>query len=579
MNLLKCQNCAENVQAGWRFCPACGTTVLPAQVHERRRVSVLFVDLVASTRLAKAYHSEEYFDLMGEILTVLAGEIEALGGHIVQFQGDAVLAVFGLIKTHSDDSLRALRAAKAAIQAVMAYGTKVGLELEGRAGMDVDEATTGWVGSEYTLFGSVVNLSRRLCSAAQPGEVLVSERGLKAVGGQAQFAVVQSRFVRDYTEERGPYRLLGFNTTQERAFDAPFQGRRAELAQLDSWWLRANTQNALVRGQVIGSPGVGKSRLLQTFIRRLESQEIRCVTIHPKHSSVSEDALARLSQHDALVIVLEQAERLPPDFLRVLEREREKPVLVLEHRTRVHGLSGEVMRLNPLGFVEARAITEAFAGPQPISLVKRWFETSGGNPWLLESYGRSALEVDALPDDGAPHGVTRAVLGRLDELTRSARETLSAAALFGGSIYGGALEAILGKPPSLDALLEAGWLSELEPSAISGEREFVIPIPLVMSVAETLTPIKSRKLWHFSLAVWFLERDVLRSKEHMQLSNSLSGGRVRLEKRPVQEIPDSESLEQLIAQLNATAFQPEAAAVLVVEGADADATVSFDLGD
>jgi class 3 adenylate cyclase len=558
--VLKCQNCSESVQAGWRFCPACGTVLLPSQVHERRRVSVLFVDLVASTRLAKSYQSEEYFDLMGEILTVLAGEIEALGGHIVQFQGDAVLAAFGLVKTHADDALRAVRACKAAIQAVTAYGAKVGLELEGRAGVDVDEATTGWVGNEYTLFGSVVNLSRRLCSAAQPGEVLVSERCISAINGGAQFAVVHSRFIRDYTEERGPYKLLGFNTTQERAFDAPFQGRRNEIAQLESWWLRANTQNVLVRAQVVGSPGVGKSRLLQFFTRRLEKQEVRCVTIHPKHSSVSEDALARLAQHDALVIVLEQAERLPPDFLRFLERERAKPVLVLEHRIRPENHIPNTMQLGPLGFIEARAITEAFAGPQPISLVKRWFETSGGNPWLLESYGRSALEMDA--GDGA-EGVTRAVLGRLDQLPRSARETLSAAALFGGSVYSGALEAILSKPPSLEALLEAGWLTELTPSAIAGEREFTIPIPLVRNVAETLTTMKSRKLWHFSLAVWFLERDATRSREHLRLSNALGGGRVRLEKREV----DTERVQQLVAQLEAGALKPDSSAELILEDA------------
>jgi class 3 adenylate cyclase len=519
------------------------------------------VDLVASTRLAKSYQSEEYFDLMGEILTVLAGEIEALGGHIVQFQGDAVLAAFGLVKTHADDSLRAVRAAKAAIQAVMAYGAKVGLELEGRAGVDVDEATTGWVGSEYTLFGSVVNFSRRLCSAAQPGEVLVSERGVNAVNGQAQFAVAHSRFIRDFTEERGPYRLLGFNTTQERAFAAPFQGRRSEIALLESWWLRANTQNVLVRAQIIGSPGVGKSRLLQVFTRRLEKQEVRCVTIHPKHSSVSEDALGRLAQHDALVIVLEQAERLPPDFLRFLEREREKPVLVLEHRVRPAAHIANTLALNPLGFVESRAITEAFAGPQPISLVKRWFETTGGNPWLLESYGRSALEVDA---GDSSEGVTRAVLGRLDQLPRSARETLSAAALFGGTVYSGALEAILGKPPSLEGLLEAGWLTELTPSAIENEREFSIPIPLVRHVAETLTPLKSRKLWHFSLAVWFLERDPARSREHMRLSNSLGGTRVRLEKRD----PVVDRVQQLAAQLEGSGATPDSSAVLILEEAE-----------
>ena len=528
---MKCQNCAENVDAGWRFCPACGTVLLPPEVHERRRVSVLFVDLVASTKLAKSYQSDEYFDLMGEILTVLAGEIEAMGGHVVQFQGDAVLAAFGLVKTHSDDSLRALRAAKAALAAVTAYGAKLGLELEGRAGIDVDDATTGWVGNEYTLFGSVVNLSRRLCSAAQPGEVLVSERGVAGIPGGASFAVVSELSIRDFAEESGPYRLLSFNSTQERSFDAPFQGRKAELALLDSWWLRATAQNALVHAQVTGAPGVGKSRLVKQFMEQLEGSGARCVTLHPKHSTLPEDALARLSQHDALVILLEQAERLPKTFLTSLERERQQPVLILEHRVRPAERITNTLELNPLNFVEARAITESFAGPQPISLVKRWFEAANGNPWLLESFGRSLLEGDVGAGSEAPDGVMRSVLGRLDELPRSARETLSAAALFTGSVYSGALEAILGKQPSLEALLESGWLVELRASALVGEREFTIPVPLVRRVAETLTPLKSRKLWHFSLAVWYLERDPPRSREHMRLSNNVSGGTMQLQRR------------------------------------------------
>ena len=194
---MQCPTCAEPVKAGWRFCPACGAILMPDRAQEQRRVAVLFVDLVASTKLAKSYGSEEYFDLMGEILTVLAGEIEALDGHVVQFQGDAVLAAFGLTKTHPDDAVRALRAAKSCLSAIEAYGTRVGLELEGRAGIDTDIATTGWVGKELTLFGNVVNLSRRLSSAAEPGEVLVSERIRDVARTQAQFMLAHSRVIRD----------------------------------------------------------------------------------------------------------------------------------------------------------------------------------------------------------------------------------------------------------------------------------------------------------------------------------------------------------------------------------------------
>jgi class 3 adenylate cyclase/energy-coupling factor transporter ATP-binding protein EcfA2 len=531
---MQCPTCAEPVKAGWRFCPACGAILMPDRAQEQRRVAVLFVDLVASTKLAKSYGSEEYFDLMGEILTVLAGEIEALDGHVVQFQGDAVLAAFGLTKTHPDDAVRALRAAKSCLSAIETYGTRVGLALEGRAGIDTDIATTGWVGKELTLFGNVVNLSRRLSSAAEPGEVLVSERIRDVARGQAQFMLAHSRVIRDYSEERGPYRLVNFKVAKNVAVQTPFQGRRNEMRWLENLWSQAQ-QVGLVQAQIIGPTGVGKSRLLQEFTQALE-QEVRCITLYAKQIKLEDDSLDRLSEHEALVIVLESAEQFSLEMLDRLAVPSKKPRLILHHRRSAllpqkNTVPLESLRLNGFGFIETRALLESLGGPQPISLVQRWLEISAGNPWLLERLGRTALEphfqADALP---LPESVSRAVLERLDELPRSARETLSAAALFSDGVFAGALEAILNREVSADIekMVFGGWLTELSPSAIAGETEFVFSLPIVRQIATTLTPLKGKKLLHFGLAVWFLERDASKARNHMRLSNEVTPSRVRM---------------------------------------------------
>jgi class 3 adenylate cyclase len=524
---MQCPSCAEPIKAGWRFCPACGAVLLPDRAQEQRRVAVLFVDLVASTKLAKQYGSDEYFDLMGEILTVLAGEIEALDGHVVQFQGDAVLAAFGLTKTHSDDPLRALRAAKACLNAIETYGTRVGLELEGRAGVDTDSATTGWVGKELTVFGNVVNLSRRLSSAAEPSEVLVSERIRDAARGHAQFMLAHTRVIRDYAEERGPYRLVNFKISKNATTLTPFQGRRNELRWCENLWSLAQ-QKGTVQAQVVGAAGMGKSRLLQEFIQRLE-QEARCIVLHPKQKP-DEAALKRLEEHPALVVVLEHAEQFSPDTLERLTVQTGKPRLILHHRAEAAPRL-ETLRVGGLGFVETRALLESLGGPQPISLVQRWLEVSAGNPWLLERLGRASLESDH-DSQTIPEAVSRAILERLDELSRSVRETLSAAALFVDGVFGGALEAILNRSVAEDLpkLVQAGWLVELVPSAIASEREYVFTIPLVQQIAATLTPQKGKKLLHFGLAVWFLERDAAKARHHMRLSNEVTPSRVRLVK-------------------------------------------------
>ena len=527
---MNCPSCSDPIQAGWRFCPACGAVLLPDRAQEQRRVAILFVDLVASTKLAKSYGSEEYFDLMGEILTVLAGEIEALDGHVVQFQGDAVLAAFGLTKTHDDDALRALRAAKSCLNAIESYGTRVGLELEGRAGVDTDDATTGWVGKELTVFGNVVNLARRLSSAANPSEVLVSERIRDLARGHAQFMLAHSRVIRDYSEERGPYRLMNFKTTKNAAALTPFQGRRAELGWLENLWSTAQSQG-LVEAQIVGATGMGKSRLLQEFTQRLE-QEARCITLHAKQLKLEDDVLERLHQHEALVVVLENAENFEPQVIAKLCAPSTKPRLILHHR-RSAIANLESLRLNGLGFIETRALLESLGGPQPISLLQRWLDISAGNPWLLERLGRASLEPHFQAEaPQIPESVARAVLERMDELSRSARETLSAAALFSDGIFAGALESILNRDVGTDLqkMLQGGWLVKLSPSAIANETEFIFSLPAVRQIAATLTPLKGKKLLHFGLAVWFLERDAIKARNHMRLSNEVTPSRVRLVK-------------------------------------------------
>jgi class 3 adenylate cyclase len=284
---MQCPSCQEPVQATWRFCPNCGAAISVVEPTVQRRVAVVFVDLVASTRFARSLSSDAYFDLMGEILTVLAVEIEALEGHVVQFQGDAVLAAFGAVKSFDDNALRAVKAARAAIAAVENYGERKGLELEGRAGVDTDEATVGWVGGEFTLFGSVVNLSRRLCSAAEPGEVLASSRVQLETHAGAQFEQQVGLVLRDYPEEGEPFLLKSFTTAAPQDYlpfhGPPLVGRQKELAKLEGFFRIARSERRVVWVEIVGHPGSGRSRLMQEFAARHEiTEDARAVVLDAK---------------------------------------------------------------------------------------------------------------------------------------------------------------------------------------------------------------------------------------------------------------------------------------------------------
>src|SRR5213592_1211556 len=109
-----CSECGAPLQ---RTCPACGFEQRAGEAsddrQERRVVTVLFADLAGSTALGERLDPEDVRELQGELFELINAEVERFGGTTEKFAGDAVLAVFGIPRTHEDDPERAVRAALA----------------------------------------------------------------------------------------------------------------------------------------------------------------------------------------------------------------------------------------------------------------------------------------------------------------------------------------------------------------------------------------------------------------------------------------------------------------------------------
>src|SRR5690625_1767808 len=73
----------------------CGERLQQRCTRERRRVTVLFIDLTSFTTLTLGFVPEELRDLADEVLTVVAGVIEDFDGYVDAFQGDGLIALFG----------------------------------------------------------------------------------------------------------------------------------------------------------------------------------------------------------------------------------------------------------------------------------------------------------------------------------------------------------------------------------------------------------------------------------------------------------------------------------------------------
>src|SRR5205807_9204201 len=158
---------------------------------ERKLATVLFADLVASTELVSGADPEVVRRRVTTFFEGVAQCIESHGGTVEKFAGDAVMAAFGIPRSHEDDAERAVRSALAIVDRVH------GLGLEARIGVESGEVLVDEVDSTFAT-GEAVNVAARLQQAARSGEILIGQSARRLTTGALE------------TESAGPLELRGF---------------------------------------------------------------------------------------------------------------------------------------------------------------------------------------------------------------------------------------------------------------------------------------------------------------------------------------------------------------------------------
>ena len=281
-----CPACDEENPERARFCLACATPldVEPAPGRmERKFATALFADLVGSTTLAEQEDPEVVQSVVGRSFDRLSEEITRYGGHLEKFMGDAVLAVFGIPKSHEDDPERAVRAALE-MQAVLSELNRTFIgegkpQLAMRIGIEAGEVlvdlqrTTG--PHDRMLTGDAVNTAARLQTAADPGHVVI---------GPAVFAGVKDLFD---LGELPPLPLKGKadavpawdarSVIAKRRGERPSLGMEARLIGRDEELtvLKQTLQQTEHSARpslvtIVGPAGVGKSRLVSELAAYVE---------------------------------------------------------------------------------------------------------------------------------------------------------------------------------------------------------------------------------------------------------------------------------------------------------------------
>lgn len=274
-----CDSCGGLIQEHARFCATCGTILQPAgQMREaRKRVSILFLDIVGSTAQAERLDPESWQQVIDRYFAMCSAAVAEYGGMVEKFIGDAVLAVFGAAIAHEDDAERAVRAAAGAMAALPRLNAELmtshQVALAARCGIcsgDVVVITTS--GGDFRVVGDPVNTASRLQTAAGPGEILIDADTAAMVRLVACVEPVpplrlrgKSRPVRAWRVAQ-PVRATDGDPTLTAA---PLIGRADEMAELTQSLRRVIGHRQVCLVTVLGAPGIGKSRLVQEFLGAL----------------------------------------------------------------------------------------------------------------------------------------------------------------------------------------------------------------------------------------------------------------------------------------------------------------------
>ncbi|HEX4578560.1 MAG TPA: adenylate/guanylate cyclase domain-containing protein [Candidatus Dormibacteraeota bacterium] len=156
---------------------------------ELREVSVLFIDIKGSTALAERLSPDRVVAMLNDLFTATVTAVEAEGGWVNKFEGDAALCIFGAPIPQPDHARRALRAARRLSAAVEQLGRRHP-GLDAGIGVATGKVVAGNIGSErryeYTVIGDPVNVAARLCELAKgtPRRVLVDAASVQAAGDE-----------------------------------------------------------------------------------------------------------------------------------------------------------------------------------------------------------------------------------------------------------------------------------------------------------------------------------------------------------------------------------------------------------
>ncbi len=285
-----CSRCGARVTAGASFCDSCGAPVAAsvAGAEERKLATILFADITGSTSLGEQLDPERMRRLLQTYFDTMSSVIEGWGGRLEKFIGDAIMATFGVPTAREDDPERALRAALEMLARLdglnAGFQERHGVAMQVRIGVNTGEVIAPVdPGDQMLVSGDAVNVAARLEQSAEPRTVVVGDRTYLATRGIFEFEPPIALTLKGKGEPVLAHRLVGLAPEPAPrgvpGLRGELIGRERELRTLLDI-LDGVIETELPHLVLLTGPaGIGKSRLVQEFIRVASDSHEGLVTL------------------------------------------------------------------------------------------------------------------------------------------------------------------------------------------------------------------------------------------------------------------------------------------------------------
>jgi class 3 adenylate cyclase/tetratricopeptide (TPR) repeat protein len=286
---VSCQVCLSTLKAGDLYCSSCGAVVPErpskpqvAEVRgriagERKYLTVLCADLQRSTDLISELDPEAAISRLEPALIAMRIAVRRNRGIVSKEGGDGLIALFGA--PHADDN-HAVMACHAAAELVRRIKLLDDPALQVRVGVHsgyvVAHVIEADFSSIYEAGGPAVHLVKRLESAAQAGQILVSESCQSLSAGLVTFNGLPPKRLEGFSAPVPCYELVEISgLTRWRARStkglSSFVGRAEEISMLERAARDIGSSGQIVA--LVGTAGIGKSRMAHEFVSGLRQKD------------------------------------------------------------------------------------------------------------------------------------------------------------------------------------------------------------------------------------------------------------------------------------------------------------------